>query len=171
MKVSRQLARIEPMILHPIREVRGDVWHRAPEGKWSLAQIVSHLAISLDSTAGVFERRADRTDLRRRASPRQQLLRHLALGMGTLPSPRKVPAATHPEPRPDPDLATAHFRMALRRFETMIDGWTPDQQGGVFVAHPALGDLTLPEWVRFFYLYSRFAAHRIHVRLRWLRRG
>jgi hypothetical protein len=38
------------------------------------------------------------------------------------------------------------------------------------VRHPVVGDLSLPEWVRFFYVHNRHHAHQIGVRLRWLKR-
>ncbi|HEX9728418.1 MAG TPA: DinB family protein [Gemmatimonadales bacterium] len=171
MKVRRQLESIEPLVLEMTKSLRPEEWQRAPGSKWSIAQVVGHLAISTDIIATRFEERADRTDMARRATPKQQLLRHLALGVGKLPSPRKIPPEARPPENPDPELVTAQFRMAIQRLQAMIEQWPTERQERVFVAHPILGDLNLPEWVRFFYLHCRFAAHKIRVRTRWLRRA
>ncbi len=169
MKVRRQLAAIEPMILGLLESIDGDAWHRTPDGRWSLAQIVSHLAISLDVVGVVLEKRAERTDMRRRATPKQRLLRHLALGMGKLPSAGRVPRATYPEERPDPELVTAQFRVGVERLRGMEKSWRAEQKERVFAAHPILGDLNPPEWSRFFFLHCRYWEHKIKVRQRWLR--
>ncbi len=171
MKVTRQLERIEPMILGPLAEAVGDDWHYAPDGKWSLAQILSHLAIGIDIVASVFDRRAGRTDMKRRATPKQQLLRQLALGVGKLPSPQKVPKSAYPEEHPDPELISAQFRIGVERFAAMVEQWPQERQENIFVGHPVFGDLNLPEWIRFFYLHCRYYEHKINVRLRLLRRS
>jgi hypothetical protein len=169
MRVRRQLDALEPMILDAVEPVLAEAWHRAPNGKWSLAQIVSHLAIGMDIVSGVLEKRVERTDMRRRATPKQQLLRHLALGMGKLPSAGKVPKATYPDERPDPELVTAQFRIGVERFAAIVEHWPTERQQTIFAAHPILGDLNPPEWVRFFYLHCRYHRHGIEVRLRWLK--
>ena len=57
MKVRRQLAALEPMILEPLHGVKGDDWHRAPTGRWSIAQVLSHLAIGIDAVGLKLEER------------------------------------------------------------------------------------------------------------------
>lgn len=170
MKVNRQLAALEPMVLGPLDGLKGEDWHRAPAGRWSVAQVVSHLSLGLDAVVQKLEERKDRTDLQRRASSRQHLLRHLILGVGRIPRGRRAPEGTHPVERPDPELITAQFRMAVQRLEGLVGSVPPEQQQRIFVRHPVVGDLNLPEWVRFFYVHNRHHAHQIGVRLRWLER-
>lgn len=170
MKVRRQLAALEPMILTQLEGVQKEAWHRAPAGRWSVAQVLNHLALGLDAVVQKLEERKDRTDLTRRASPKQHLLRHLMLGIGRLPPGRRTAEGTVPEDRPDPELATAQFRMAIRRLEALCEGLPAEQQQRVYVRHPVVGDLNLPEWVRFFFVHNRHHAHQIRVRLRWLER-
>lgn len=169
MKVKRQLAKLEEMILRPLEDVAGEDWHRAPKGRWSLAQILSHVARNMDAVVSRLEQSAGRSDMERRATPGQQLLRHLALGVGRLPAGRRSPETAPPPERPDPELATAQYRMAAERMAGLVETWPPEQQQRVFVHHPVLGDLNLPEWVRFFYLHDRHHAHQIDVRRRWLK--
>jgi hypothetical protein len=170
MKVRRQLAALEPMILTPLDGVQKEAWHRAPPGRWSVAQVLSHLALGLDAVVEKLEERRDRTDLTRRASPKQHLLRHLMLGIGRIPPGRRHVEGTTPVDRPEPELVMAQFRMAIQRLEALCQTLPAEQQQRVFVRHPMLGDLNLPEWVRFFFVHNRHHAQQISVRLRWLER-
>lgn len=167
MKISRQLARLEPMILHPVRGVNGDEWHRAPEGRWSIAQIVQHLAIGVDTVAEAFARRAAE-DSKRRANPHQTLLRHLALGIGRFPPGLESPEGARPDERPEPELIQAQFRMGVERMRALAEEWPKERQQAVFVNHPILGDLNFREWVRFHYVHCRHHARQIQKRLAWL---
>ncbi len=168
MKVRRQLAALEPMVLGPLKEVGGEDWHRTVPGKWSLAQILRHLAIGVDSVAAAFERRANKDLMVRRSTPAQAVARHLVLGLGKLSRRREPPAGTVPEERPDPEAAIAQFRIGVAKLETFVETWPPERQLGIFVRHPYLGDLNLPEWVRFHYVHCRHHARQIEARLRWL---
>lgn len=168
MKVRRQLAALEPMVLGPLHHLPVEDWHRAVPGKWSIAQIVQHLAIGIDYSATTLARRADRDDLKRRATPGQALLRHVYLGLGRVRPGRNSPMGALPEDHPDLDAALAQFRMGVVRLETMVQDWPPERQLSVFARNPALGDLNLPEWVRFHYVHGRHHARQIAARLRWL---
>jgi hypothetical protein len=168
MKINRQLAAIEPMVLHPLRELEGEEWHRAVAGKWSIAQIIKHLAIGIDGSGAALQKRAAKTGMKRRATPGQTLLRHIYLGVGRVRPGRSAPPGTIPEDRPDPETTLAQFRMGVARFETLAQTWPEQRQVEVFAKHPALGDLNLPEWVRFHFVHCRHHARQIRARLRWL---
>lgn len=159
------------MILTPLRGLEAEDWHRAPKGKWSLAQIVHHLAIGLDSVAEVFLRRAERQGMRRRATPHQTVLRHLLLGVGRLPPGLESPAGSRPDDRPDPELIQAQFRMGVERMRAINAEWPRDRQDAVFVNHPILGDLNFREWVRFHFVHCRHHGRQIRSRLEWLEGG
>jgi hypothetical protein len=170
MKVRRQLDALEQMILGPLQGLSDGQWHDAPAGRWTIAQILHHLAIGMDAVVQKLEGRQQRTDLVRRATAQQQLMRHLLLGVGRIPPGRKTPAATRPDDKPDPKLATAQYRMAVARLTALAEALPPERQARLYVRHPYVGDLNLPEWVRFFYVHNRHHARQIAVRLRWLRR-
>lgn len=166
MKVRRQLSALEPMVLSPLHGLRDDDWHRAPEGKWSIAQIVAHLALGVDLSSGVLEKRADKGGMTRRSTPGQAVLRHLLLQLGLFPPGRKSPESTVPPERPAPDLVTAQFRMGVERFLRLADTLPAERQIEVFVRHPVLGDLNFPEWARFHFVHSRHHARQIGERMR-----
>jgi DinB superfamily len=169
-KTTRQLDRLEPFIINPTRGVSGDAWYEAPRGKWSLAQIVSHLAIGIDSVAGAFEHRAGKTGMTRRATPGQAVLRHLLLGFGKFPPGQKAPEPTRPAERPDAQATVAQFRIGVERTRAMLEQWPLERQNEIFVKHPYLGDLNLREWVRFHYVHCRHHARQVQTRLKWLAR-
>ena len=96
MKVTHQLEAMEPMVLDLLKDVEGEDWHRRPEGKWSLAQIMGHLAIGVDLVATWFEKRAGVKHMERRATPEQALLRHMVLGRGEMPEGAAAPRSPPP---------------------------------------------------------------------------
>jgi hypothetical protein len=168
MKVDNQLSRLEPIVFNPIHGVKQEDWRRAPEGKWSLAQVIEHLAITMDVVTDGLEAREDKQGMERRATPAQSVMRHTLLGRGQFPKGMRAPDITIPSEDPDPELSAANFRMAVERTRTMVDQWPEEQQLGVFLHHPILGDLNVPEWVRFHYVHSTLHSRQIEKWLAWL---
>jgi hypothetical protein len=158
------------MVLTPLHGLQPEDWHKAPPGKWTIAQIVAHLAAGVDRSSTVFEERANKTGMVRRSNPGQAVLRHLLLMLGKFPPRLKSPTVTTPTEKPDADLVSAQFRMGVERFGTLVESWPAPHQLEVFVAHPFLGDLNLPEFVRFHYLHARHHSRQIRDRLKWLKK-
>jgi len=170
MKIRRQLEALEPMIMTKLHGVSGDEWHDAPKGRWSLAQILHHVAVSTDTAVQSLERHKHEEPRERRAKPGQHLARHVLLGVGRFPPGRKSPKVALPDERPDPELSKAQLRMAVQRLEALAAELPSERQERLFVMHPVIGDLNFPEWVRFFYVHNRHHAHQIMVRRRWIER-
>lgn len=170
MKVSHHLARLEPMVLHPIHGLAEPGWHRAPNGKWSIAQIVQHLAIGIDLVGHAFEELSGEDEMARRSKPYQSALRHLTLGVGKYPGTLKALPDAKPDAKPDPELVAAQFRMGVEHYKTLAAEWSTDKQTTRFVPHPVLGDLNFPEWVRFHYLHCRHHASEIGHRVKQLKK-
>lgn len=169
MKVEHQLERLVPMILGPLDGLNGSDWHRAPSKKWTVCQILDHLAMSVDIVAGAFERRIDRPPMERRATPHQTIVRHLLLGVGRIPTGIESPESVVPNEQPDADLVMARFRMGVERHATLVNTWPMQRQLEVFVRHPLAGDLNLPEWVRFHYVHGKHHALQIETLLDWMK--
>ena len=169
MKVSHHLARFEPLVLHPLHGLDAADWHRAPDGKWSVAQIVQHVAIGIDLVGRSFRELADEPPMQRRCQPHQRVLRQLTLGVGHYPGTLKALPEARPDPEPEPELVTAQFRMAVTQYKALAADWPAERQIGVYVPHPVLGDLNFPEWVRFHFLHCRHHAGEIRQRVKWLR--
>ena len=61
-----RFAAIPDVVLGPLAGRPEADWHRGPPGKWTPAQIVHHLAISIDGSARVFAARRAKPPMRRR---------------------------------------------------------------------------------------------------------
>jgi len=53
----------------------------------------------------------------------------------------------------------------VTRFLALARELLPDRQADLFVRHPAFGDLTLPEWLRFHVRHCAHHARQIRARL------
>jgi len=168
MKVTHQLSRLEPIVLDPLHGVTEEDWCRPRDEGWSLAQIVEHLAISIDAVAAGFEECSGGDCTERQATPEQALMRHVMLGAGEFPKGMRAPDYTFPSDDPDPELAQANFRMAIERTRALLEDWPEEQQAGRFLRHPVIGSLNLPEWVRFHYVHCSLHARQIEKWLIWL---
>ncbi|MFQ5703290.1 MAG: DinB family protein [Gemmatimonadales bacterium] len=168
MKVQRQLSGLEPIVLDPVADLKEDDWYRSPDGKWNVAQVVEHLAISMDLVATGFEARAEKTGMERRATPSQSVVRHMLLGPGKLPAGMEAPDYTRPSEGPDREQITARFRMGVERTRVLLEQWPEERQLEVFLRHPIMGDLNLPEWVRFHFVHCKHHGRQIEKLLEWL---
>src|SRR2546427_5541041 len=110
-------AAIPDVVLGPLAGRPDADWHRAPPGKWTAAQIVHHLAISIDGSGRIFEDRRAKPPMRRRPRPlRQRLGQFVYLDVGWIPSGRPAPAATQPAERPDAGAVERQLRDGVARF-------------------------------------------------------
>jgi DinB superfamily len=87
---------------------------------------------------------------------RQRLGQFVYLDVGWIPSGRPAPTATEPAERPDAGAVARQLRDGVARFLTLAHELLPARRDDLFVKHPAFGDLTLPEWLRF---HVRHCAH------------
>ncbi|HVH66253.1 MAG TPA: DinB family protein [Gemmatimonadales bacterium] len=159
-------AAIPDVVLGPLAGRPEADWHRAPPGKWTSAQIVHHLAISLETSGRTFEQRRGKPPMRRRArTPRERFSYFLVLQVGWMPSGRRAPELTHPAERPDPLTVGRQLREGVARFLALERELLPARGDDLFVKNPALGDLTLPEWLRFHVRHCAHHARQIRARL------
>ncbi len=165
MRLERFTA-IPDVVLGPLAGRPEADWHRAPPGKWTPAQIVHHLAISLETSGRVFEERRAKPPMRRRPrTVRERLAYFLVLQIGWTPSGREAPAMTRPAERPEPRAVERQLRDGVARFLGLGRDLLPARRDDLFVKNPALGDLTLPEWLRFHIRHCAHHAKQIRARL------
>ena len=141
-------------------------WHRAPPGRWSPAQIVEHLAISLDWSGRTFAERRARGEMTRR--PRGVVARSgyfLIIRWGWFPPGFNAPEPTRPGPRPDPAAVARRFREGHARFLALEPALVPARRSDLFVKHPVIGDLTFEEWQRFHVVHCAHHAKQLRARL------
>jgi len=164
--VTGPLASLPDVVLGPLTSRSEEDWYRAPSGKWCAAQIVEHLAISVDASSGKFEERRAREPMVRR--PRtlfQRLAYLLIMRIGWIPRLFNAPAATRPSGHPDSAAVAARLREGVARFERLAALLLPARGNDLFVRHPVLGDLNLGEWLHFHDWHFRHHAKQVRERL------
>lgn len=159
-------ATVPDVVLGPLAHRAEADWYQAPPGKWCPAQIVHHLALSLETSVRAFEDRQARPPMRRRRrEPLQRLGYFLVLRLGWSPLQTSAPAGVRPADHPDRRGVEQQFRAAVSRWLTLEGRLLPSRAADLFVKHPALGDLTIPEWLRFHVWHCAHHAKQIHARL------
>jgi hypothetical protein len=159
-------ADLPDLVLGPLAGRTDGDWHAAPPGKWSSAQIVEHLAISLDLSSRTFLQRLAKGPMRRRRrSPVAWAGYWLLIRGGRYPGGFRAAQGTAPGSRPDPAAAAGRFREGHARFRELEPVLLPARRDNLFVKHPFIGDLTLPEWLRFHALHCAHHARQIRERL------
>jgi uncharacterized protein DUF1569 len=161
-----RFAELPDLVLGPLAGRADADWYRAPAGKWCPAQIVEHLALGLDTSSRVFDERRAKPPMTRRPRTLFQRLAYVALvQVGWWPPGRKAPEMTRPAERPDRAAVERKVREAVDRFQRLERELLPARAGDLFVKHPVLGDLTIPEWMRFHVKHARHHAKQIVERL------
>ena len=154
------------LVLGPLAGRPDADWYRAPAGKWNSAQIVEHLSISLEGSSRGFESRRDKPAMERRPRTASELIAgFVILRVRWFPPGRQSPPGARPPEHVDRAHAEAHFREGFERFLRIAPELLPTRAQDLFVKHPVLGDLTLPEWLRFHVIHCGHHAAQIRSRV------
>ena len=128
------------------------VWH--PEGKWSSAEVLEHLALSYSGTAkgmrGVLQSDAPKV---RPATLKERFSVLVLFGLGYFPEGRKAPKQVTPR-----GANPAHILNDIQANLCEMDKIISDCEHrfgakAIVLAHPVLGPINLCQWRKF---------HRIH---------
>jgi hypothetical protein len=84
---------------------------------------------------------------------------------GWAPPGVEAPPAVRPAERPDRSAVERQLRDGVERFLRLEGELLPARRNDLFVKHPALGDLTFPEWQRFHLWHCAHHATQIRARL------
>jgi len=136
-----------------------------PSGKWTVAQIVEHLAKGYGGTAHVLGRCLDQDQPKARAvTLKDRLLTFIVVDLGYLPEGQRAPDVTRPSDAPPPDIverALAALRdldAVAARAEIHFGPRTP------LVNHPIIGPLGVARWRRFHWVHTRHHLKQIAAR-------
>ena len=166
MEGSGRLEALPTLVLGPLQGRSDNDWERGPEGKWTPAQIVEHLALGLSFSAQKFqERRGHAPMARRRRTPAEKIAKFLIYGLGWFPPGRHAPERTVPAPVMPRRVAEPHFLAGVAEWNRLERELLPERRSDLFVKHPRMGDLTLEEWMRFHLIHARHHARQIRRRL------
>lgn len=141
-----------------------DVIVRPLDGKWSIAQILEHLALAFRANATVLEKVLASGELRaRKPRVRQSLGRRLVLDLGYFP---RVPAPEVTRPAGlAPEQSLASVREALVRLDEVLSRAAARFGEDVRVAnHPYFGGLTVRQWRKFHWRHTTHHMQQIRAR-------
>jgi hypothetical protein len=166
MEGSGRLEELPTLVLGPLRGRSDGDWERGPEGKWTPAQIVEHLALGLTLSAAKFEERRQHGPMvRRPRSPAEKIAKLFIFGLRWFPPGRKAPERTVPPPQMLRVVAEGHFLAGLAAWERIERDLLPSRRNDLFVKHPRMGDLTMEEWMRFHRIHAQHHARQIRARV------
>ena len=167
MEGSGRLEELPTLVLGPLRGRADRDWERGPEGKWTPAQIVEHLALGLTSSAAKFAERRNHAPMARRPrTPAEKIAKLFVFGLRWFPPGRKAPERTVPPPQMPRAVAEPHFLAGVAAWNHLERELLPHRRADLFVKHPRMGDLTLEEWMRFHLIHARHHARQIRRRIR-----
>lgn len=134
-------------------------------GKWTVAQIVEHLAKGYGGTAHVLGRCLDQDQPKARAVTfKDRLLAFVVVDCGYLPEGRQAPEVTRPADAPPADVveralaALGDLDEVAARAEDRFGARTP------LVNHPIIGPLGVDRWRRFHWIHTRHHVKQIAMR-------
>lgn len=129
-------------------------WHRAPQGKWSCAQILEHLRLSYAATTlGVQKVMFGGEPLPSKPTVQEKLRIFAVTGLGYLLPGRKSPKNLTPKAALD---SLPPFNDALVAMDaTLADAEKRFGSKVQLLDHPFIGPLNVQQWRRF---------HRVHTR-------
>jgi hypothetical protein len=140
---------------------------RRDASRWSVAEIVEHLARSYSGTAKGFERCLEKgAPLATSATFKQRLQQFGLIELGYFPEGRQAPKHIIPSGELDLQAVLDAVRRDLTRLDQSAIK-TRDALGtGKMLDHPILGALTIDQWLKFHEVHTRHHARQIAQRRR-----
>jgi hypothetical protein len=135
-----------------------------PEGKWSAAQVLEHLAMTFELTAQGAERcLAAGKNLASSPTFKQRMMQFVVIDLKRFPQGRKSPERVAPQGHTKGLEAVQRIRKALITMdERLAECEAKLPAGGCLMDHPVLGPLTQRGWRTFHYVHTRH--HMVQVR-------
>lgn len=142
-------------------------WNRAPEGRWSSAQILEHLGRSYGTTAKMLELSMGVGGPPQvRAAKLPELLKKLlVVNLGVFPEGAKSPAMVMPQGDPGPvarERALANLKRMDAAIAAAVERWGSEAP---IAMHPILGPLNPRQWRKFHYVHGHHHLLQIQKRV------
>jgi hypothetical protein len=136
---------------------------RPAEGKWSVADILEHLARAFNGTIPGLEKccERDRT-VAKPGTMYQRLATILVITFGYFPSGRDAPAATVPRGMQPQDSLNV-IRYSLSKMDELFARCEERFGSAQLTNHPVLGPLSAEGWRKFHWLHTRHHMKQIAV--------
>lgn len=155
--MNKWLAQIEGMVTSATAGMTEEQLIWRPEGKWSAAQILEHLAKTYSGTSVGYEKAIAAKQALTTASTqlKQEVAKFVLLRVGYFPPGRKSPERVLPKDEWSGVAALSQTRQELAK---MIQAQMKAEEmfAGVKVMdHPVLGPLTPEQWAKFHYVHAK----------------
>jgi hypothetical protein len=140
---------------------------RAPEGKWSPAQILEHLLLTYKSTHRGLEKCLEHgASLATPATMKDRFATLLVVNLGHIPNGRRAPERAMPQGMPAEEVQQAFVPAIEKMAATLDDCERRFGSRTKIMDHPFLGPLTANEWRKFHWVHGRHHARQIRERMR-----
>jgi hypothetical protein len=159
------LQRLANQIAHDTRNLSPEQlrWH--PQGKWSIAEILEHLALTYSGTKLVFDRclQSGRPSARL-PQVADRVRAFVVTRLQYLPGGREAPAGTRPKGGAQADSIRQDFADKIAFMEDSIAECERRFGRRVkIVDHPILGPFTASEWRRFHWVHGQHHLRQIRL--------
>lgn len=135
-----------------------------PEGKWSAAEVLEHLALTYGGTARAFQKRVTEGPQGGSPSFKERLGHLLVLEMGVFPFKRKSPEPVAPRGNLCGKDALELLHRNLQEMDAAFVAYQAKHgTKGRVAKHPILGPLTYEQWPKFHLNHARH--HMKQIRL------
>ena len=156
------LHQLANQIAHDTQDLTADqlTWH--PEGKWSIAEILEHLALTYSGTKLAFDRCLQSGKPSARVpSAADRLRAFVVTRLGYMPGGREAPRGTRPKGVPFQNIRQDFATKITLMEETIAESERRFGTGTKVLDHPILGPFTPSEWRRFHCVHGRHHLRQI----------
>jgi uncharacterized protein DUF1569 len=161
------LQRVHDAIERATRDISPKQLTGHPEGKWCVAEILEHLALTYSGTVKAMERvLAAGKPLARRATLKEGIATALVVEAGHMPGGRQAPEMTRPSGLP-PEQAVARIQDDFAAMGRVLEQCRKRFGDAVKIAnHPILGPLSVHQWCKFHWVHTRHHMKQVEQRRR-----
>jgi hypothetical protein len=163
--VNHHLDRCLAIILDATNGAGDESRVRRDPSRWSVVEIVEHLTRAYSGTAKGFERCLEKgASLATSASFKQRLQQFALIRLGYFPAGRQAPKFIMPTGELDLSAVVDAVRRDLARLDESARRAREALGAGKMLDHPALGALTVDQWLKFHEVHTRHHARQISER-------
>lgn len=138
---------------------------RRDPARWSVVEIVEHLARAYSGTAKGFERCLEKgAPLATTVTLKQRVQQFALIGLGYFPEGRQAPKHIIPSGELDLTAVLDAVRRDLARLDDSAIRTREKLGAGKILDHPIVGALTVDEWLKFHEIHTRHHARQIRER-------
>ncbi len=154
--MDSHLQRVHQALEGATRDLTLEQLTRHPEGKWCVAEILEHLALTYSGTVKAMERVLEAgKPLARPATLKEGIATALVVEAGHMPGGRQAPEMTRPRGLPS-EQAVARIQQDFAAMCRALEQCRERFGASVKIAnHPILGPLSVQQWCKFHWVHTR----------------